>query len=351
MNPYIYRFLTNEYPPEQRFEAWRDEVNAIFTVDIDKSVSPGFNYALTTGYLGSVLIGCGSWAGERQPVSYAVRRSTQMARQDGLDHLYVCLGMTHSISGYAARTPLNAESSKIYVLDLARELDSQIVAGDTVILTIARDLLEPRIRAANLHGAVLQGPISTLLADHMLALRRQLPHFAPADLPYVEQATLAMVSAALLPSLDTFAAAETEINEALLTRVRRYIDANLTSPDLAPLQICRDVGISRAQLYRLFSRESGVAAYIQQRRLVKIRQIVEGAKGGAQRLSTLAFRYGFKSESHFSRSFRQAFGCSPSEARERAAAMRASSKESRSHAQPQPGSLRDVLGNLDSRDK
>jgi AraC-like DNA-binding protein len=351
LNPYIYRFCTDHYPREQRFEAWRDEVNAIFSVDIDKSVSERFNYDLTTGYLGSLLIGCGSWAGEREPVNYAVRRSTQMARQDGLDHLYVCLGMTHSIAGYAARTPLNAQTSKIYVLDLARELDSEIVAGDTVILTIARDLLEPRIRSANLHGAVLQGPISMLLADHMLALRRQLPHLSPADLPYLERATLAMVSAALAPSVETFEAAEPPINQALLERVRRYIDANLTSPDLTPLAICRDVGISRAQLYRLFARESGVAAFIQQRRLAKIRQILESGQGRAQRLSTLAFRYGFKSESHFSRSFREAFGCSPSEARERGVARRSGDQASRERAQPPLGSLRDVLDNLDNVDK
>src|SRR5690349_16246511 len=212
LNPYMYRFDTHAYPREQRFEAWRDEVNAIFSVDIDKTVSPDFNYELTTGFLGSVLIGCGSWAGEAPPVRSAVRRSAQIARHDGLDHPYVCLGMTHSISGYAARTPLDAQSSEVYVLDLARELDSEIVAGDTVILTIARDLLETRVRSANLHGTVLRGPIGVLLADHMLALRRQLTNLSPADLPHVERATLAMVSAALAPSIQTFADAETEIN-------------------------------------------------------------------------------------------------------------------------------------------
>lgn len=346
MNPYFYRFCTDAYPHAQRFEVWRDEINPIFDVDIDKSVSPRFNYDLSTGYVGSILTGCGTWAGQREPVPYRVKRSPQRIRSDGLDHFYLCLGITHSLAGYAARLPIHAQASTIYVLDLARELDSEIVAGDTVILTIARDLLMPRIRSTNLHGAVLQGPLSALLGDHLIALKRQLPHLSPSDMPHAEQATLAMVSAALAPSTQTLADAEGEINRAVLQRVRRYIDAHLKSAELSPTQICREVGISRAQLYRLFARESGVAFYIQQRRLEKIRQILESAKGREQRLSTLAFQYGFKSDSHFSRAFRHAFGCSPSEARDRGAAREALPALPRDEAN-RLGSLRDVLGKLE----
>ncbi len=345
MNPYFYRFCTDLYPAEQRFEVWRDEINAIFDVDIEKSLAPRFNYDLSTGYVGSLLVGCGKWAGQREPVAYGVKRSAPMIRRDGLDHFYLCLGITHSLSGYAARTPIHAEASKIYVLDLARELDSEIVAGDTMILTIARDLLSPQVRSADLHGAILQGPLATLLGDYLLALQRQLPHLSPTDMPHAEQATLAMVSAALAPSVQTLAEAEVEIDRTVMLRVRAYIDAHLKSADLTPLQICRDVGISRAQLYRLFSRETGVSAYIQRCRLEKIREVLEAGGARKQRLSTLAFQYGFKSESHFSRSFRQVFGCSPSEARERATARDSRASASR-HTAGQAGSLRDVLDRM-----
>ncbi|MDN7802967.1 AraC family transcriptional regulator [Burkholderia gladioli] len=347
MNPFFYRFRTDAYSAEQRFEVWRDEVNAIFDVEIERSLAHRFNYDLSTGYVGSLLMGCGKWIGQHEPVHYGVKRSPAMIRRDGLDHFYLCLGITHSLSGYAARTPIHAEASNLYVLDLAYELDSEIVAGDTLILTIARDLLPAPIRSANLHGAVLQGPLSALLGDHLFALQRQLPHLAPADMPNVERATLALVSAALTPTARTLGEAEVEIDQAVMLRVRAYIDAHLKSADLTPSRICRDIGISRAHLYRLFSHETGVAAYIQHRRLVKIRKLLEEAGSSRQRLSTLAFQYGFKSESHFSRSFRNAFGCSPSEARERAASREARLPAS-SLAKHSAASLRDMLDRLDS---
>ncbi|WP_235527563.1 helix-turn-helix domain-containing protein [Burkholderia sp. Leaf177] len=193
---------------------------------------------------------------------------------------------------------------------------------------------------------MLEGPLSALLSDHMHALRRQLPNLSPAEMPYAEQATLAMISAALAPCIATLADAENEINQTVFTRVRRFIDANLQSADLTPLLICRDVGISRAQLYRMFSRESGVVSYIQQRRLDKIRQILESPAGTGYRISTLAFEYGFKSESHFSRTFRNAFGYSPREARDRGSSFEKPGNASADNAQ-YAGSLKEVLGKLD----
>ncbi|WP_085597933.1 MULTISPECIES: helix-turn-helix domain-containing protein [unclassified Pseudomonas] len=347
MNPHLFHFSSQAYPPAQRFEVWRDEVNAIFQIGIEQALAPRFNYQLSTGYAGSILIGCGSWVGAGEPVAYGVRRPQQMIRRDGLDHLYLCLGLNHSLHGMAGRTPLQAGPSSIYVLDLARELDSQIIAGDTVILTLARDLLSPRIRAANLHGSLVRGPLGSLLGDYLRSLRRQLPSFHGEELAAVEQATLAMVSAALAPSAQSLAEAEGPINRTLLQRVRRFIEAHLRSAELSPQLICREVGISRAQLYRLFAEESGVVAYIQQCRLDRVRRILESPLGANQRISALAFDHGFKSESHFSRVFRQAFGYSPRDARDRRSATLPA--KAGAVSVEGPGSLLEVLDRLDTQ--
>ncbi|MDL2185881.1 helix-turn-helix domain-containing protein [Pseudomonas sp. ChxA] len=311
-----YSFSTQPYPPRQRFEVWREEVNALFDVRIGESESIAFNYRLTTCYLGALLMGCGVWEGTQKPVHYDVKRSAQMIRRDGLDHYYICLGLSHSINGLAGQAPLVACHSQIYVLDLAQQLDCVITAGDTIILTVPRDLLAAQLGNKDIHGLVLRGGLSDLLADHMRALRARSASFKSDETLYIQQATLAMVAAAITPSIPNLKSAETEIDRSLFNRARNLIEQHLLNPDLAPAFICRHMGISRAGLYRLFEQESGVAAYIQRRRLDKIRAILQGDSNVQHRTSGLAFQFGFKSESHFSRSFKKAFGYSPKEARD-----------------------------------
>ncbi|WP_456026321.1 helix-turn-helix domain-containing protein [Pseudomonas capeferrum] len=342
-NP-LFTFTTQPYPPRQRFEVWREEVNAIFDITISEPESAAFNYRLATGYLGSLLMGCGAWDGAGEPVPYRVKRSTQMIRRDSLDHYYLCLGLTHTINGTAGRTTLAAGNAQIYMLDLARELDCLITAGDTVILTIPRDLLAQSVGYKDVHGQVLQGGLSELLADHMRALQQRLPRLTPDEIPHAQQATLAMVSAALAPTVTNLQTAEQAIDHTLFNRARRLIEQHLRSPELSPVFLCKHLGISRAQLYRVFSQESGVAAYIQQRRLNRARVIIQSDTGARQRVSGLAFQFGFKSDAHFSRTFKQAFGYSPREARELSAAAQAPERVSRHTG----FSLRNILGQMNA---
>nr|WP_256346065.1 helix-turn-helix domain-containing protein [Pseudomonas tolaasii] len=125
-----------------------------------------------------------------------------------------------------------------------------------------------------------------------------------------------MVSAALAPSVANLQSAAPEIDHTLFNRARQLIEQHVRNPELSPVFLCKHLGISRAQLYRLFSHEAGVSAYIQQRRLNRARIIIQSDQGARHRVSGLAFQFGFKSDAHFSRTFKQAFGYSPREARE-----------------------------------
>jgi len=112
-----------------------------------------------------------------------------------------------------------------------------------------------------------------------------------------------------------------------VVRVKRYIEQNLGSTALSPEMICRNVGVSRSQLYRLFSGNDGVSRYIRTRRLLKARAVLLAS---AERVSNVAFALGFSSHAHFSRVFKQQFGYAPGNMLVRAAPEIVSQTESSS---------------------
>jgi len=93
-----------------------------------------------------------------------------------------------------------------------------------------------------------------------------------------------------------------------LERIKRFIDQNLGNVDLSPKMICADIGVSRSQLYRLFSGGIGVAGYIRVRRLLKAHAALVSS---AQGIASVARVCGFSSHAHFSRVFKRQFGYTP----------------------------------------
>jgi AraC family transcriptional regulator len=98
----------------------------------------------------------------------------------------------------------------------------------------------------------------------------------------------------------------------LIARTKRFLEAAFANP-LRLADIAEAVGASPAYLTDVFSRVEGVPLhrYLTQLRLA--RALVE--LPDARDLTTLALSLGFSSHSHFTASFRRAFGCTPSQFR------------------------------------
>jgi len=94
------------------------------------------------------------------------------------------------------------------------------------------------------------------------------------------------------------------------------MEANTEAPLRLP-DIARQIGLSQRQLERLFRERMGVTAirYYSRLRLEKARRLL---RRSSMSVLEIAVASGFTSASHFSRSFRQQFGISPSAARNEA---------------------------------
>lgn len=100
---------------------------------------------------------------------------------------------------------------------------------------------------------------------------------------------------------------------AMLNRIHAHIEEHLMDPDLSPESIARAHHISVRYLQKLFQNDgSTVSQWVRHRRLEFCR-LELGRSHRRITMAAMAHRWGFNSPSHFSRTFRGAYGMSPSE--------------------------------------
>ena len=171
-------------------------------------------------------------------------------------------------------------------------------------------------------GWALDTPLGHLLGDYMMALEHHLPGVTEADLSRLARAVGAIVAVAIAPSAGRVAVAGPQIDVGRKERVRRIIRKHLRTPTFRPSILCRLVGMSRSNLYRLFEDTGGVARYIQRERLLEAHAVLTDPTK-TQSISTIAEDLCFADASSLSRAFKREFGQSPGEVRSAALARQA----------------------------
>lgn len=125
---------------------------------------------------------------------------------------------------------------------------------------------------------------------------------------------LDLLCLALQKDQRALASGDGTVRRAHLERAEAFINANLKDPALSPARVAECYGISLRYLQRLFA-ESGLAIsdYIRDQRLARCHEDL--LAGRADRVSTVAYRWGFTDHAQFSRRYRARFGRTPSETR------------------------------------
>nr|WP_249730121.1 helix-turn-helix transcriptional regulator [Chelatococcus sp. YT9] len=108
--------------------------------------------------------------------------------------------------------------------------------------------------------------------------------------------------------------ADVPLSATLLERARRLIRRNVHAPDFSPDQLCRQLGVSRSRLYRLFENLGGISSYVRRQRLLQAHAALSDVSQNRQ-VRQIAESVGFTNASAFTRAFNAEFGCSPGEVR------------------------------------
>jgi predicted ATPase/class 3 adenylate cyclase/AraC-like DNA-binding protein len=106
----------------------------------------------------------------------------------------------------------------------------------------------------------------------------------------------------------------TDSDDPLVGRVKALVEQNMANSELSVTYLCREVGISRPQLYRRMQAETGFAPsdFIRELRLREAAELLKSGKGN---VSEVAYQTGFNNLSYFSKCFQERFGSAPSDYR------------------------------------
>ena len=101
-----------------------------------------------------------------------------------------------------------------------------------------------------------------------------------------------------------------------LTEIERIVDENLQNEQFGVEALARQIGISRTHLHRKLKEKTGqsISQYIREYRLQKAKEMLEKEDVTA---SEAAYRVGFGSPTYFNKSFRDFFGYTPGEVKQK----------------------------------
>ena len=306
MLPHV--FSTQDLPRTGQLDAWKSWFDGVFDVSVDDPAE-GFVARSETWTLGSFGL-----SRVEAPRLHAIRTPT-LVRRNPIDHWNIAIGHQRTSGEVGKGRSLDVPAGTPFVVSLGHDLSSVRGADTRLQLYLPRDAfyeLAPALDGAI--GLALDTPMGRMLADFMIVLEKNLPGMSQSDLPGLHSALRAMLSACLAPSPGNNAAAANQIAATRRERVRRIVDANLGNAALGPELICRQSGMSRSQLYRIFEPDGGVGRFILSRRLKKAYADL-AEPWNANSISSIAYSIGFEDASQFGRAFKREFGITPSDVR------------------------------------
>lgn len=183
-----------------------------------------------------------------------------------------------------------------------------------IVLLTARASVEHRIEG--LEGGAddyLAKPFHAreLLArvQNLLTLRRRLrERLAAGAVPSAEPAVAAAPPPATLLQPTPITAESTDAQ--FLGRLRRTVEEHLGEEDFGVLALADAMAMDRSSLYRrlMDTTGEGIEAMLRRFRLERAAQLLDSRAGN---VGEIAYAVGFKSVSHFCKTFRDRFGVSP----------------------------------------
>lgn len=187
-----------------------------------------------------------------------------------------------------------------------------------LILSIPRSLLQTRMagveRCIALPISGAEG-IGAMASNFVRSSSRHAEQFAPHEFSALADHALDLLTLALASVRPTdFTLSRSRA--ASRRRIKALVEESLADCELDASMIARQAGLSARYINALFGDEgTSLMRYLWKRRLENCARDMRDPRHAGDQISDIAFRWGYSDAAHFSRAFKQQFGCAPREFR------------------------------------
>lgn len=298
---------TEKLGQKERFSYWNDVVTQVYapcngtTEDFS-----GFNASVTVNSFGSTELSTVS----SQSVHYH-RRDTDLHTKPQED---IFISIMHEGNCFFTQNDRQVRHQKgdVLIYDSAKPyVFSYPEAYQSILLRLPRAMVQTKVsKIDSLGGTVLEGnsPYARLINSLMKETSFITENSESHDFDEFITPTLEMITSAVGKGTDRLLISGGSSHEVLLNEIKCFIRNNITNEELSLEMIAKHKNMSLRTLSRLFA-EAGETpkSWLQEQRLSHAYSALMNRK--VKNVTEAALTYGYKDLSHFSRAFKQRYGC------------------------------------------
>ncbi len=306
------RLSTTEVPEDQRFEYWLDMLCSLYVkLDCDGPDAAAIFGDIEFSRIGSLDLTRLSSNASR------VRRTSSKIHSGNEDFCLVQLQQTGRGVVFQDERIAKVEPGDFVMYDCTRpyELIFNDPRHDVVVVRLPRSLLESHV--GNLHQLTATtvrggGAAGNLLLSMVDTLQRDIECLHPSSAMGVSEAITNIIAAGLRSLPEANARKTSNLSAYHIARIKAYVIENLRDPLLSVTSIAQAMKVTPDHLSRLFRSEPvPLSRLIWQWRLEACKRDLIDPRFAARSVSDIAYSWGFNDATHFSRCFKEQFGCAP----------------------------------------
>lgn len=301
------KFSTEAVNPKFRRDVWIESMKPIYDISPLEKNNPNFSAASQVWEAGGLFFG--STTHDAQIMD---RRRSKHNRSDENDYLLLLIYREGGAKSIYDSKPTEHHPNDVHLLDFSRDLRSVTLDSrvEWVLVPYEKVGFDPDKHAAN---TVFAADTATgwVLSELSAMVFEKLPSSKLKDAEI-----MATMLAGSIRSLICRTANDISKKQSAAARsaaMQRFVVENIHDLNLDVATLCEKFEVSRATVFRDFE-PGGLQNFMMLHRLDRALKDIASGPSIRGRIALIAEKWGFSSPAHFSRTFRENYGFSPSDA-------------------------------------